>query len=55
MDTETSGEGLDFDEVVRLPCEYRLAHTEPSLRRPYESTGYNVHTYELMGLLPKEY
>ena len=35
---------LNFNEAVRLLCEYGLAHTEPSLRQPSGSAGYGVHS-----------
>ncbi|KAF2175942.1 hypothetical protein K469DRAFT_683324 [Zopfia rhizophila CBS 207.26] len=35
---------LNFNEAVRLLCEYGLAHAEPSLRQPSGSTGYGMHS-----------
>ncbi|KAF2786713.1 HET-domain-containing protein, partial [Melanomma pulvis-pyrius CBS 109.77] len=35
---------LNFNEAVRLLCEYGLVHTEPSLRQPSGSAGYSVHS-----------
>ena len=35
---------LSFNEAIRLLCEYGLVHSEPSLRQPFQSVGYSVHS-----------
>ncbi|KAF2727808.1 hypothetical protein EJ04DRAFT_397122, partial [Polyplosphaeria fusca] len=35
---------LDFNEAVRVLCEYGLAHPEPSLGQLSGSVGYGVHS-----------
>jgi len=35
---------MNFNEAVRLLCEYGLAHPEPSLGQPSRSAGYGVHS-----------
>ncbi|KAF2647102.1 HET-domain-containing protein [Lophiostoma macrostomum CBS 122681] len=35
---------LNFNEAVRLLCEYGLAHVEPSLGQSSRSAGYGVHS-----------
>ncbi|KAJ4291761.1 hypothetical protein N0V90_009656 [Kalmusia sp. IMI 367209] len=35
---------LNFNEAVRLLCEYGLAHPEPSLGQPSGTAGYSMHS-----------